>query len=314
MHTPATQSNWNGAGNRRHSPARPDKKRANSDPPGHGLRSQLQNLLPRHALFHARVQVHQLSSVPLVHGEFAARWKFKNVQSQTGLFKRAKKKRRGTHEDEKGKGREIDEADSFGSGDPPIDRSSSSNSIPEELNPNIPSVVISGYTSAMTAQSKSPFLNSSLHPDFSRTNSSAQSYSSTNSHSSSSAHLAPSLNLSSLASVSPPTPSTPSTTVENYSTARGITPFYKLKDHAVIWEHNLDVVVKMDVDRETAELLPSEFKVVIMQRVIAGDPDAPKNPRLGTLSLDLSEYAGVGKEVTRSYLLRDTKMNATLKV
>lgn len=309
MHTPATQTNWNGAGNRRRSPARPDNKHANSDSSGHGLRSQLQNLLPRHALFHARVQIHQISSVPLVHGEFAARWKFKNVQSQTGLFKRVKKKRRGVHRDEKGKGREVDEADSFGSGDPPIDRSSSSNSIAEELNLNIPSVVISGYTSPMAAQPKSPLLNASLHPDFSRTNSS-----SANSHSSSSGHLAPSLNLSSITSGSPPTPSTPSTSVENYSTARGITPFYKLKDHAVVWEHNLDVVVKMDVDRETAELLPSEFKVVIMQRVISGDPDAPKNPRLGTLSLDLSEYAGVGKEVTRSYLLRDTKMNATLKV
>ncbi|KAJ4482317.1 hypothetical protein J3R30DRAFT_3458371 [Lentinula aciculospora] len=317
MHTPLTPTNWNGHGHRRHSPARPDNKHAHSDPPPHGFRAQLQNLLPRHSLFHAHVQIHQISSVPLVHGEFAARWKFRNVQSQTGLLTRVKGKRRGSQKaqkDEKRKCKEIDEADSFGSGEAAADHhSSSSNSVSEEQNPNIPSVVVSGYISPTTSHPKSPFqeLLHATRSDFSRTSSSALS-SSSNSQYGSSAHLPQSLSITSITSNS--ASPTPSISAENYSNARGMTPFYKLKDHAVVWDHHLDVVIKMDVDRESSELMPNEFKLVVMQRVIPGDPDAPRNPRLGALYLDLSEYAGVGKEVTRTYLLRDTKMNATVKL
>ncbi|KAJ3731243.1 hypothetical protein DFJ43DRAFT_1080600 [Lentinula guzmanii] len=310
MHTPLTPTNLNGHGYRRHSPARPDIKHAHSDPPAHGLRAQLQNLLPRHSLFHAHVQIHQISSVPLVHGEFAARWKFRGVQSQTGLLQRVKAKRRGS---QKGKGKEVDEGDSFGSGEAVADHhSSSSNSVPEEQNPNIPSVVVSGYTSPTTVQPKPPFqdLLHSHRSDFTRTDSALST--SSNSQYGSSAHLPQSLSITSITSNN--VPATPTSTVEAYSNTRGMTPFYKLKDHAVVWDHHLDVVIKMDVDRETSELMPNEFKLVVMQRVIPGDPDAPRNPRVGALYLDLSEYAGVGKEVTRSYLLRDTKMNATVKL
>ncbi|KAJ3856499.1 hypothetical protein EV368DRAFT_32361 [Lentinula lateritia] len=265
MHTPLTPTHQNGHGHRHHSPARPNGKHFHSDPPTHGLRAQLHNLLPRHSLFHAHIHIHQISSVPLVHGEFAARWKFKSVQSQTGLLKRVKGKRRGSQKDEKGKAKEVvDEGDdSFGSGEAAADRhSSSSNSIVDDQNVNIPAVSLS--ITPITS-------NSAL-----------------------------------------PTPSIAG--VESYSNTRGMTPFYKLKDHAVVWDHDLDVIIKMDIDRETSELLPNEFKLVVMQRVIPGDPDAPRNPRLGALYLDLSEYAGVGKEVTRTYLLRDTKMNATVKL
>ncbi|KAJ3986852.1 hypothetical protein F5890DRAFT_1406489 [Lentinula detonsa] len=263
MHTPLTPTNLNGHGYRRHSPARPDNKHAHSDPPAHGLRAQLQNLLPRHSLFHAHVQIHQISSVPLVHGEFAARWKFRGVQSQTGLLQRVKAKRRGS---QKGKGKEPK---------PPLQD-----------------------------------LLHSHRSDFTRTDSALST--SSNSQYGSSAHLPQSLSITSITSNN--VPATPTSTVEAYSNTRGMTPFYKLKDHAVVWDHHLDVVIKMDVDRETSELMPNEFKLVVMQRVIPGDPDAPRNPRVGALYLDLSEYAGVGKEVTRSYLLRDTKMNATVKL
>ncbi|KAJ3867486.1 hypothetical protein EV359DRAFT_34405 [Lentinula novae-zelandiae] len=267
MHTPLTPTHQNGHGHRHHSPARPNGKHSLSDPPTHGLRAQLHNLLPRHSLFHAHIHIHQISSVPLVHGEFAARWKFKNVQSQTGLLKRVKGKRRGSHKDEKGKAKESP--------------------YQELLNPP--------------------------RADFSRTSSALTSSSASYSHSGSSANLPQSLSITPITSNSaPPTPSIAG--VESYSNTRGMTPFYKLKDHAVVWDHDLDVIIKMDIDRETSELLPNEFKLVVMQRVIPGDPDAPRNPRLGALYLDLSEYAGVGKEVTRTYLLRDTKMNATVKL
>jgi hypothetical protein len=47
--------------------------------------------------------------------------------------------------------------------------------------------------------------------------------------------------------------------------------------------------------------------------VIAGDPDAPRNPRLGVVYLNLAQYVDAGV-ITRRYLLRESKTNATLKV
>ncbi|KAL1737723.1 hypothetical protein HDZ31DRAFT_70866, partial [Schizophyllum fasciatum] len=58
---------------------------------GGGLRAHLNHLLPRHTQLHVNVQIHQLSSVPLVSGEFACRWKLKGVQSNPagkGLLKK----------------------------------------------------------------------------------------------------------------------------------------------------------------------------------------------------------------------------------
>jgi N-terminal C2 in EEIG1 and EHBP1 proteins len=67
------------------------------------------HLLPRHANFHARIQIHQISSVPFVSGEFGVRWKFKGVQSSSarkkGLLGRVKAK---AEINDKGKGRELD--------------------------------------------------------------------------------------------------------------------------------------------------------------------------------------------------------------
>ena len=55
------------------------------------------------------------------------------------------------------------------------------------------------------------------------------------------------------------------------------------------------------------------MEVIALQRVISGDIDAPQNPRLGALYLNLAEYAGTGA-ITRRYLLSQSKTNATLKV
>jgi hypothetical protein len=50
-----------------------------------------------------------------------------------------------------------------------------------------------------------------------------------------------------------------------YAHARGMTPYLKLQDHNVVWEHTLNVVVQMDVNRDTTDLLPNELKLVVMQ-------------------------------------------------
>ncbi|KAG9313789.1 hypothetical protein JVU11DRAFT_6149 [Chiua virens] len=98
-----------------------------------------------------------------------------------------------------------------------------------------------------------------------------------------------------------------------YSPAKGMTSFVKLKEHNVAWEKTLKFIVQMSVGRDNRELGDCLAKFVVMQRVIAGDPDAPRNPRLGVVYLNLAQYVEAGV-ITRSYLLRQSKTNATLKL
>src|SRR5258707_7490400 len=47
------------------------------------IRAHLRSLIPshRHALFRAKVIIHELINVPLVEGEFALKWRFQRAQS-----------------------------------------------------------------------------------------------------------------------------------------------------------------------------------------------------------------------------------------
>jgi hypothetical protein len=51
---------------------------------GPSLRSHFFNILPKHALFKVKLQIHQISNVPLLSGDFAVKWRFRNVQSPAG--------------------------------------------------------------------------------------------------------------------------------------------------------------------------------------------------------------------------------------
>ncbi|KAK7053011.1 hypothetical protein VNI00_004332 [Paramarasmius palmivorus] len=274
-----------------------------AEPHTHGLRAHLHHLLPRHALFHVHVQIHQISSVPLVHGQFGVRWKFRRVKSSAGAPVPKRKTK-----DVKGKGKVVDDNGSIGSAEASLASSMVSMS---DSYQQIPSVVISGEKSPsphIHSMPTLPILTPTTSQDSSRTSLSQPS-------STSSVAITPTSSVSPPATEqSSPTSSTNGSTNATYSPGRGHTPFYKLTDHAVKWEHSLNVLVKMDIDRETSELQPNELKLVVMQRVIAGDPDAPHNPRLGAVYLNLAEYAGVGEPVTRRYLLRESKTNATLKL
>ncbi|KAJ7635320.1 hypothetical protein FB45DRAFT_865851 [Roridomyces roridus] len=77
---------------------------------------------------------------------------------------------------------------------------------------------------------------------------------------------------------------------EGTTSTRGRTPWLPLRDHSVTWEHPLSTVVQMSIERHTQKLLPHPFKLTVLQRVIAHDPNAPANPRLGTIELDLAEF------------------------
>jgi hypothetical protein len=93
-----------------------------------------------------------------------------------------------------------------------------------------------------------------------------------------------------------------------------MTPYLPLKEHSVVWSQSLDTILKLDIDRETSHILPNPLKLVVVQRVVPGDPHGnPQNPRLGAVYLNLSEYVGQGS-VNRRYLLKESKTNAILKV
>ncbi|KAG6861141.1 hypothetical protein C0995_003408 [Termitomyces sp. Mi166 len=244
--------------------------------PASGLRAQLNHLLPRHAFFHVSLQIHQITNIPLVSGEFAVKWKFKNAygasgnKTGSGLFGGLKARRKARREEKRKRVKE--EYPELGAlADPGSHRTAS----------------LDGHASTWSGAASTSSSSSS-------SSSKAQKSTDASTSSSSSAPALP-------ASVSAPT--TP---------ARGQTPFLRLKDHGVVWEHTLSLLVRMDVDRDPLSmLLPCPVKLTVLQR----DPKRPevKPIPFGVVMLDLSQYASKG-EVERRYLLRESKTNATLKL
>ncbi|KAG6853721.1 hypothetical protein C0991_002137 [Blastosporella zonata] len=242
-----------------------------------GLRAQLNHLLPRHAFFHVNVNIHQITNIPLVSGEFAVKWKFKNVhdapapKTGNGLLDGFKARRKARH-DEKRREEYTDITELGGRAESASQRTNS----------------IDGHASMWSGTSTNTSSSSSS------ASSKAPKSVSTTSSSTSSAPAIP-------ATVSPPT--TP---------PHGHTPFLRLKDHDVSWEHTLSLLVRMDVDRDPQSmLLPCPLKLTVLQR----DPTRPeaKPVSFGVVMLDLAQYASKG-EVGRRYLLRESKTNATLKL
>ncbi|KAF4607805.1 hypothetical protein EYR40_000140 [Pleurotus pulmonarius] len=281
--------------------------------PTHGLLAQLNHLLPRHTIFHVRLHIHEIASVPLVSGEFAAKWRFKNVQAVPGSkqgFLGIGKRRRNTSRSRTPSGQEQDAQAKAGSEDGRDSGSASPEVGSSEDTPSIPSVVVSRHPGGAATQPPTPI--SQISPDW-------HPGPSLLSPSLSSSRIPTLSELSSSLYRQPEEQSTPSLTattpVNGYASSRGITTFGQLKEHKVVWNHTVDVVVKMDVERDTLELLPNELKLEVMQRVIPNDPSAPQNPRLGVLYLNLAQYASpTTPSVTRRYLLQKSKTNATLKL
>ncbi|KIY66963.1 hypothetical protein CYLTODRAFT_491050 [Cylindrobasidium torrendii FP15055 ss-10] len=239
-----------------------------------GIRAHLHHLLPRHALFHAQIEVHQISNVPLVNGEFSVRWKIKHTAAApsktNGLFKLTSK-------------------------------NSTASSNGSTTNLSLTRTRDSRESRDIQEQDDSASIASSLSPDDSFFVSSEDHGSST----------VPTLVVSEDAQSSSSSSSSPRTSASH----RGQTPFFPLQDHAVVWEHSISTYIKIPLSRDRAtpdKLVSSLGKFVVIQH---SDGEAPQNPRYGALYLDLSQYAGpdVG-EVTRPYLLRDSKTNTTLKL
>jgi hypothetical protein len=246
-----------------------------SHPSGnHGLRTQLGHILPKHATFLVHLHVEQLSNVPLVSGQFGVRWKFKNVHGSAGLLSKMKSR---------------SASSATGLGMRKEQTKEQAMAPPEILVHSEPGLRASVDEHDTLSEGRP---STSVYGQF-------------------------------LSSSPPDTPvpksatpmivKGPSMSSERRGEARGITDWMSLKNYSVRWDHNVDVLVQMDIHRETGDLLPCELKLVVMQRVVHGDLNAPHQPRLGAIYLNLAEYACQGS-VTRRYLLRESKTNATLKV
>ena len=290
--------------------------------PSAGIRAQIGHLLPRHANFRARIQIHQISSVPFVSGEFGVRWKFKGVQScsapKKGLLGRVKAKKKVS---DKGKAREFDAeflSPTTGTYDvfpitPILAHPASAVAIelPTSRPPTDQSTLLGSVENDPDTSSHVPSSNSSLRgattqPTLHWADSSNASHSDSATANVSHDTMVPDPTLTELHD--------PLAIPISSTLRRGMTPFLKLKDHSVIWSHTLDTLLKFDIDRETYQIQPNPLKLVVMQRVIPDDPDgSPQNPRLGAVYLNLAEYIGKGS-VERKYLLKESKTNSVLKV
>lgn len=204
---------------------------------GHGFRSQIGQFLPKHVLFQVHLHIDQLSNVPLISGEFAVRWKFKNVQSSSGLLSKMKGNRSWPGMGRKGKGKNRDTGfeievtpaeDEDEAQMEDADEESSAQESEDEFtqDEHTDSAEFGGYLTSSPPDTPNPTATSTP---------------------------------------ASPLKTNPTTSPATQSEARGMTDWAKLYSYNVKWERRLNVAVQMDVHRETGDLLPNELKLVVMQ-------------------------------------------------
>jgi hypothetical protein len=303
------------------------------------FRSHLHQLLPRHAYFRARVQIHKVSNIPLVSGTFSARWKFKNVHSAPGakhkLFEIVKgRSRPGAYSTRV----EFPKEDKAKSKDDSLE-SDDSMPPPSRMDDAVPSVVVGRSQTPQNVSSGGTEDDARFRRLFSpeSTPRTAVAFHDVKSTGLSPPGVNPIQSLFSPPSQSPPmfSPGFNIPTVrirapklnplltakpdqrdpqrDPTSAARGQTPSAELKDHTVVWNHTVNTVLRVDVSRDSGILAISPFKLIIIQHSTKNDTNAPKKSRLGVMYLNMSEYVGKGA-IERKYLLRESKSNAILKV
>jgi len=193
---------------------------------GPSLRSHLFNIIPKHALFKVKVHVRQISNVPLLGGDFAVKWRFRNVQSpggnHSGLLSKMKANSSTTTMTLKGKTKDY-----FPGGEGS-------------------SVTQSGYPWTGDGSTDRATPDSSSSPDYPSPVGTKSS--------------------SSFSVISPGGTSSLTPTVPGmHSDSRGVTTWTELSDHTATWDHHITLIVRMDVDRETDNLHASELKLTVLQ-------------------------------------------------
>ncbi|BFZ55857.1 hypothetical protein PYCC9005_002898 [Savitreella phatthalungensis] len=91
--------------------------------------------------------------------------------------------------------------------------------------------------------------------------------------------------------------------------ARGKTERSAIKDHKVQWNYRQTIPVRLVIDKQNM-LSDLWLELEVFQELYQGK----ERHALGRLSLNLAEYAGLGEEVNRRYLLQDSKVNSTLRL
>ncbi|RKP36042.1 EEIG1/EHBP1 N-terminal domain-containing protein, partial [Dimargaris cristalligena] len=95
--------------------------------------------------------------------------------------------------------------------------------------------------------------------------------------------------------------------LKNGVSASGCTSRAPISEHRVEWDHIISKQMELVVGKDGV-LSPCELHLAIKQVM---NQEKPRN--LGVLVLNLAEYAKEG-EVTRRYLLQESKSNSTLKI
>lgn len=265
--------------------------------------------LPKHAVFHVRLVIHQLQSVPLVSGEFKIKWKFRHLRAVNraghplGLGRAlvlkldGQKKNRVEPINANGsdKGQDKDTSREQDEDTSALDISPSLQTVPDNL-PHPPRMHRPPSKQSTSSSNSTP--NSTFHFD---------------------SNLDPSMS--------------DDLGIDFRTEARGHTQYLPLRDFKVDFESEVNAAVQMSIEKDTIALQASKLKLTIMQvserclhierlidrqiyisqRVIPNDPESPVNPRLGHVEVNLAEYVNAGS-VTRTYLLRRSKVNAMLNV
>ncbi|KAF8635604.1 hypothetical protein AX15_000244 [Amanita polypyramis BW_CC] len=315
-------------------------------PSSNGLRSHLHHLLPRHAYFHTRIQIHKVSNIPLVSGCFSVRWKVKNVHSppgpKHGLLGMVKGRSRPTTptapldfpKEDRSKNKEdgLESDDSTHSSTivpsvvvspfgPLRLGSSASSSVPTtRVDTPVDSLSAppppSSPAHVLSPDSSRDVMPTGLRPaPFNRLPPINLDFASPTRRIVSAGHDIPTAiartpTMSSMLTAK----SGSSAQRELASAARGQTTAAELKDHSVVWNHIVNTTLRIDVSRDSSELAPSPLKLIVVQHPIRNDPlSVSQNPRLGILSLNLAEYVDKGA-VERKFLLKESKTNAIMKL
>ncbi|THH03919.1 hypothetical protein EW145_g5901 [Phellinidium pouzarii] len=254
----------------------------------HGVRAHLADILPlpRHALFAVRLTIHQLHNVPLIAGEFSVKWKFQHIHKAQ------------IHRNDNPSSVKI--ASVNGNGSSGLVNGNGKAVTYQDIEPDHTSLAPSGESErSVPSMSEGSFSSSSLSPK---------------------AKIAEELangdangNRNECGNGSAGSRNNTLDTDGFLQEARGRTQYVPLREHNVKWNQTINVAVQMGVQRDTMDLQPCELKLVVEQLAVAGDPDAPQNPRLGAVYLNLAEYVDE-RSVTRRYLLRQSKTNATLQL
>ncbi|KAG8743292.1 hypothetical protein FRC10_012255 [Ceratobasidium sp. 414] len=285
------------------------------NPPHLGLRAQIRNYFGKHATFSVRIHIHELANIPLVSGDFACRWRLKGAQAlarrDSASGKSVRSEGTSSATGSATYAAESSARKGHGHGHPP---STDAEYIEVQVQPPSPPldpattlVSISTALSLGESESSSPSESSD-----SKSASAGLLQPADSSHD----HDSDTEGGHQRAASSTPTLTSAAkghghNHLHGLGPGRGRTETVKIIDHTVVWDEIVEVAANMGIMKENKGLLPSDLKLTVEQ--VPQEHLVKAKTVLGVVRLNLAEYVGKGS-VTRRYLLRESKTNATLKL